>query len=353
MKIKTFILTLGFILISLFAFCVRATEEVKKNIEQSFKVSAPTTLNVSNQFGNIIVVEWGKKEVQLMIDIVGKGNDKETAQQLADRVTVEMKQNANTITARTVFKENNTNCNNCGTSVNYTIHVPHDIILELTNKFGNIALDNANQDFQADVQYGEIKINELKSNHNNLKIKFGKLELEKASVLNLVLTYSKASVNSVKELNMNSSYSSLKSEAIEKFQLTSKYDKFDLGQIGEMHMTSGYSDFRITDLHHNLEVINLKYSKIKIDNVDPAFKEITINAAYSPVKIGVGSQNNFKAKLTTEYGEINISKNIHSVVKQEKKESRLHYLNLVGGTKTDPIATITINNRYSNIILGK
>ena len=132
MKTRHVILTAILLLLS---FSVWAIEEVKRTITKEFPVSANDEVMVNNRYGNITISEWGKNKVSFTVEITGKGEKAQIAQELADRVSIDFNKNGKKISATTVFKDKSfSSCNNCGTTVHYTINVPTNVYLNLINK---------------------------------------------------------------------------------------------------------------------------------------------------------------------------------------------------------------------------
>ena len=104
------------------------THEIKRVITKQFNVSAGSELDINNKYGNIVINAWNKEVIDFSIEIIGKGDKEKIAQQMADRVSIDFNQTGRRVSAQTNFEQQrNFNCNNCGTTVNYTVNVPASV----------------------------------------------------------------------------------------------------------------------------------------------------------------------------------------------------------------------------------
>ena len=90
MKTKTFVLTTILFLLSVSTWAI---EEVKRTISKEFSVSANDEIIVINKYGNLTISEWGKNKVSFTVEITGRGEKAQVAQELADRVSVNFNKN--------------------------------------------------------------------------------------------------------------------------------------------------------------------------------------------------------------------------------------------------------------------
>ena len=351
MKTKTFLLTAILFLLSV---SVWAIEEVKRTISKEFSVSANDEVIVNNKYGNLTISEWGKNKVSFTVEITGRGVKAKTAQEMADSVSVNFNKNGRKISAETVFQEKNFNCSNCGTTVHYTINVPTDVYLNLLNKYGNITLNRTDRSFQCELKYGNLTANQLLGEENTVSIKYGNADLGEVYDIDLEIKYGNLTLEKAKMLKFVSGYSNSKIGTVDKLELTSKYDNFKIKSLGQLNMTTGYSNFDIGELKKSFIASEIKYGKIKIEKINTDFNEISIEAAYTPIRLGITPQHNFQAKLYNRYGNIKTNGLTFHNVNLDGEDDR-YAKNITGtvGSSTSPHAKITISNRYADIIFEK
>ncbi len=351
MKTKTFVLTTILFLLSVSTWAI---EEVKRTISKEFSVSANDEIIVINKYGNLTISEWGKNKVSFTVEITGRGEKAQVAQELADRVSVNFNKNGKKISAETIFQEKNFNCNNCGTSVNYTINVPTDVYLNLTNKYGNIALNRTDRSFLCNLKYGNLTANQLSGESNTIAVKYGNVSLEETRELDLEIKYGNLTLGKVETLKFTSGYSNSKIGSVDKLELTSKYDNFKIKNLDRLKMTIGYSNFEIGELKESFIVSDMRYGNLKINKIDTDFDEINIEASYTPIRLGITPQHNFQVKLYNRYGNIKTNGlTFHNVKLEDENDRFTKNITGIAGSSSSPKAKITISNRYADIIFEK
>lgn len=353
MKSKTFLLTTILLLLSLAVFC-KTPEEVKQIITKEFPISKDGEVIVINKYGNLVITEWTKNEVSFTVEITGKGEKAQTAQEMVERVSIDFNKTGNKISAETVFKERKYSCNNCGTTVNYTIKVPTEVYLNLTNKYGNINLSRTNRPFKCELKYGNLMVHQLSGTTNTIWLKYGDADIDKANDITLDLKYGNLNLKDANLLKLNSAYSKIRIGNINELNLTSRYDNFNIETLGKLDMTTGYSNFNIEELKESFIASVMKYGKLKIDKIAVNFTNISIDAAYTPIRLNITSQHNFRAQLYTRYGNIKTNGLQISDIKSDTEKDRFaKSLTGIVGTASNPTAKINISDRYADIILEK
>lgn len=333
------------------------THEIKRVITKQFNVSAGSELDINNMYGNIVIKTWNKEVIDFSIEIIGKGDKEKIAQEMADRVSIDFNQTGKRVSANTNFEQQrNFNCNNCGTTVNYTVNVPASVYLNLINKYGNIQLDETTQTFKADVKYGNIYASHLLGKDNSIILKYGKLELGETGKLTLDIKYGDVRIDKIDDWNLNCVYSNLSSTEIGTLRATSRYDNFKIGNIGTFFINTAYSNITLDQLSDRLEAPSLKYCKVKINDLSENFKAITIDANYTSVRINLTKNIIFKADLFNHYGNIRTNGLKFSDVTFDDDSDR--YTKQIKGIATygntgTPTATIKIATTYSDIVFSK
>lgn len=351
MKTRHVILSAVLLLLS---FSVWAIEEVKRTITKEFPVSANDEVMVNNKYGNLTISEWGKNKVSFTVEITGKGEKAKVAQEMADRVSIDFNKNGKKISAETVFNDKNFKCNNCGTTVHYTINVPTDVYLNLINKYGNIALNRTDRSFQCDLKYGNLAANQLLGESNTIQVKYGNAEIDEAKEIDLEIKYGNLTLTKADVLKFTSGYSNSKIGRVGKMELDSKYDNFKIKSLGALKMSTGYSNFTIEELKQSFIASDIKYGKININKIATDFSEIDIQSAYTPVTLAITPQHSFRAKLYTHYGNIKCGDlKFHDITFNDENDRFAKSITGIAGPSSSPSAKITISNRYANIVFEK
>lgn len=354
MKYKSLFLVSSFLLLFTASLWAVPTE-VKRIVNKNFKVNSNCELQVNNKYGFIVIKQWNKNEIDFSIEIIGKGENHKVAQQMADQISIDFHNMDKLVQATTqIDRQRNNNCRNCGITINYTINVPASAKLNLTNKYGNIQIDETTQPFRADVKYGNLYAAALKGTDNEVTIKYGNVELVESEKLSLNIGYGNARVDEITSLNLTSAYSRFNLGTVGSIEMTSKYDRFTIKSIDSFVLSSAYTDFSIDYLGKRFDASSLRYCKVRIADVAQDFSSILIEAAYTNIRIGLDNRYNFMADLYTRYGSIRLNGIKLSDVTLDDDDSR--YSKTIRGRvgkQENPQAKVKISNSYADIIFSK
>ncbi|MDR1746899.1 MAG: hypothetical protein LBR49_06465 [Tannerella sp.] len=302
-----------------------ASEEFKREIVKDFSVGDEPMLNIENKYGNIRIIEGVEGKISFRIEIVGKGRTSSLAKEYAEKVSVDFLQSGDRVSAETNFES--LSCSNCGRTVHYTVLAPRSTILKLTNKYGNIILDDAEKEVVGiDLKYGNLTAHSI--DNLNLDIAYGNIDITKCNAV-----------------NADTKYSVIKIASAETILMDSKYDKITLGNVGNIKLETSYTTVNIATLGKRMECEDIKYGQLNISEVAGDFESIKVSSSYTNIKIAL-SDHSFKAKLSVNYGEIKTPNSMKFTNVSVKDKN-----NLEGEIGSNPSATVEISAKYGNISL--
>lgn len=300
------------------------SKEYRRETIRLFPVGLSPELFITNEFGTIRIIEGSDKQISFRIIITGKGKNDKEAKLLAESVDVEFKQTGNRISAKTGFEK--IQCNNCGRSVEYEVTVPRGVRMQLTNKFGDIALNNTREPIKVDLQFGKLYANELSDAHINMQ-------------------HGGGTINKCKHLELNSSFSKYKFGEIGALSAAISYDGFEIEELGRAELKSGFSNMEIKTLNDSFIAPSFSYGNLTIKAVNPDFSRIKVDAGFSKIIVGLTKKHNFNVSLFSQNGSVN-TKNISFNEKSSDKQDQVVG---IAGSQKNPTATVTISNSYGNI----
>lgn len=323
----------------------------EKTISETFTASADATTQISNSYGSINVFLWDENKVSITVNIKVSGKSQSTVEDKLKATTVDFSGNNSQIIAKTVFETSNWNWgwgnSNVSYEVNYTVKIPKRGNVELKNSYGNIFMDKLNGNSQIKCSYGKIFLGDL----------MGKNTIELAYV-------DKSRINSVNDLNLKSQYSDLQIDKGDNVSVRGNYNDYIFSNINQLNSSSSYDDIIVKNIGnytcngnyvdlHLTEVDNstlgTNYGEI---NVYPnlSFKNTTINANYTSIKINVPIELNFDFDIRCVYGNLKTNLDLDYTV-QTSKGSIKQYK---GTRKNSGKSKFTVITNYGSVqILGK
>jgi hypothetical protein len=294
-------------------------------LKKEFAVGSSPSLSISNEFGNIRIIEGGNDKIVFNIKITGKGVNQDDAKKHAESVDVNFKQSGNSVTAETVFK--NIQCNNCGRNVNYEVTVPRNTKQVLVNKFGDIQMNNSVTPLDVNLQFGKLYANEL-------------------SDANLAIQYGGATINKCGNLKIKSGFSKYELGVIGAMTGTISHDGFKIDELGNADFKSEFTNVDISKLKQSFNAEKFSYGSLKIGQVDNNFSKIKVDASFTKVNVGLTNNHNFKTTLHSSFGSINTG----NVIFLEKSLDKKDVVVGIAGKLKDPSATVDISNSHGNIV---
>jgi hypothetical protein len=350
-------------------------ETAQKVVTKSFPVSENTTMKIDNLFGNITISEWDKNEIAITVNIKTTAKSQNAAKELLNNVVIEFKHDNNLVFAKTIRLSQKGKCN-CTYNIDYQISVPKNIHYDLTNKAGDIFMENAKGDVNISLISGDFTGNEFTGN-SKINVSYGKLTLKKLSGENDELTckngrnlsiteaknlkinanYSKLFIGSIKNLSIESTNTDVQTLKAEKIELSSNYGKYEIGEVNELLSKNQIlcSKFDINRITGTLLFASLSNGNITIHNVMPSFENIVINANNTPIKITLDAAASCKLEALASgncgSGDIRVNslKSNLSTLASDNAKSVTGTL----GDKETPKALIKIKSDNSSININQ
>ena len=304
-----------------------SSSEFKRNISKEFSVSSTPTLNVSNRFGKINIVEGAGDKIIFNITITGKGNSESEAKKYSETVDVNIVQKGNSINANTSLKS--INCKNCGRTTDYEIIVPKNTKYILDNRHGDVSINNTTESAEIKVEFGKLYANEL-------------------SDADITIRHGESTINKSNNLKFESSFSTHKLGVVGSVNGKFRHGGFDAKEMGSANVDAEFSTISIDRLKNSFVSKNIRHGSLEIDKVDNDFSNIAIDANFTKVQVDLSGNNNFKTTLYTSFGSIDTG-NLKFLEKSLDKKDAV--VGVVGNVK-DPFATVSISNRHGNIELN-
>jgi hypothetical protein len=346
MKPKINILAVIIISGLIFAGITASAEEKTKQYNESWPVKSVETLEISNRFGEIKVVDNGGKDVTVDVVVTVEASSEKKADELLELIDVSFGKTGNTVSAQTHIRSNFNS--NKRFSINYEVNIPPDKNLNITNKYGNTFINVLNANGSFDIQYGNITVNELntpESGSAELKLSYGKSDIEKAKDLNVTVQYSNMNFGMLNDLDLNSKYTVINIEKVGSVKAESKYDTFNFGNTNSLQANTKYTRIKINELHENLN-LDAGYGGINVRKVDNTFKSVNITSSYGQIALGLNGAD-YSLEANCSYCGVSYPEERFSGDRISENHSRI----VKGKVGTPSGGEVYIKSRYGEIKL--
>ncbi len=346
MKSKCKFFVLFFVLGILSTGLKAAGEEKTKELHQGWTVNSIQTLEVSNKFGEIKINNFGGDSVTIDVVVTVEAPNEKRADELLELINVDFGKSGNTARAET--KISNDFKSRQKFSIDYTINIPSDKNLNISNKYGNTIVNKLDADGYFNIQYGNLTANQLNappSGNMNLNLAYGKADIGSTNDMDIEVKYSTINVGGTGNLKIESKYSVLNIEESKVVNIESKYDTFEFEEVGTLSATTKYSHFKIEELKKKLK-IEAGYGGISIDEVSDDFESISIENSYGQIKLGL-DEASYSLDASCDYCGISYPE--ENFTGNRIKENNTQTVK--GNVGTDGHGTVYIRSRYGEIKL--
>jgi len=285
-----------------------ANVEMKKNISKGWLKSGVTAMQISNKFGEVKINDLGGDSVTIKVLITIDNKSAGKAKDLLEKVSINFNKSGGLVSAETEIEDNFNN--NGSFSIDYLINIPKDRELIISNKYGNVIVNELDAKGFFEVNYGSMTAGKMKAPAGNpikVIVNYGKADLDNINEANMEFKYSKLYANTINQLVLDTKYSTVTLQKSDKLTLDSKYDGITIEEIASFKSVSKYTNYKIGLLTGNFD-LDTGYGSVRIGKVDAKFDNITITNSYGGLNIGL-NELSYKLKADCEYCEINYPEN--------------------------------------------
>lgn len=325
----------------------------EKTITKEFSVNSDALLKVTNSYGAVHMTAWDKNTIAIEVVIKTNGDSESKVVERLKQIDVNFNNTASMVSAMTNFSKNQSKSwrkwnkrNKVNVTVNYTIKFPKGNELNVSNDYGEIFLDRAENKVALNCDHGKMKIGKLLAEDNSLNFDHTN---------NVSIAYMKGG-------RINADYSSFKIEEAEKIRLNADHTKSSFGVISSIEYNCDYNTLQIEQaytvkgsgdyLSLRLGIISgsidleADYGSIKIAEMTDDAGDIRIESELAGIKIGYQPQYHFSFELNLENASL---KGIDDFTTNIKRiESSESYYEGYYGDNTSR-NSILINAEYGSI----
>ncbi|MFN3640164.1 MAG: hypothetical protein ACK4UK_04535 [Flavobacterium sp.] len=320
----------------------------QKTIKKSVAVNPNATLDIHNKYGNVMVTTWNENTIEIDVVIkLSSDDEKWIDNRLAD-INVDFSGGKSLFVAKTNFGKPLKTSRNSSIEVNYTVKIPKNGNLKVTNHYGGIITHDLVGETELECKYGKVSLGKLNNVKNSIKIDYcSKSTIEYINGGDINARYSGLSIGDFKNVSLNSGYSDVTFQSGDHLNFKSNYGKIILGAINKLEGSGNYLTIKIEELFGSLK-LNTNYSNFNIDMIGSKAKDITINANYTNIKMFHATNYHYDFSVSTKYGNFKTNAELDYDTKIETSTSKSYS----GFYKKAGNNQITINSNYGNVQLN-
>lgn len=329
----------------------------QKKIHKQYQVNTDALLEIDNSYGNLYITSWNEDRVVIDVVIKTNGDDEEKVQQKLKEIYVEFSDAKNKVSAKTILSAKNSSwswswwrSSTVNMEINYTIKVPANIALDLSNDYGSINLDKINGRAIISCDYGKLTLGELNADDNELSFDY-----TSKSTINYIKSgiikadYSSYEIEKADNLTIKADYTSSKIDMVKKLQYECDYGNLTVGFANNSLSGKGsYLSTKIGKVEGNVN-LSSDYGAIKIEELTSKTTNVSIVANYTGIKVGYANNYDFNFIFDLEYANLRHDNAFNFKIKRQETTDK--YYEGYFGLETDNM--IKIKSSYGNITFNK
>lgn len=276
----------------------------ERNINKTY-AAAGNTLNIDNSFGNVQILTWSGNEIKVDVHIEASSTNADMAEKTFNAITVTDEKKGSTIYFKTNTKgNNNKGCNNChnSMSIDYTIHLPASVKLEIENSFGDITIPDYSGEVSLSSKFGNLTAGAL-SNVKKVTAEFGSAKIKSMDNVSTVFKFSTIEIDNLAGNNTL---------------------KFEFCSSAKINLSTNLSALNVNESYSTVNLrpaVNLSASY----NVRTSFgslvnrSNVDINRTDKPDQYGPDSEKDYEGKSGSGSVKIDIKSSFGKIIIGEPK----------------------------------
>ncbi len=276
-----------FILMSIFLFVgsVNAITKEKK-IEKTFK--AGENLKLESKYSKVQIKQWDKNEIKFDVAIRVEGSNEEKIAKMLDNINIDFTEGEKQLHAETVLgdffsikKLTNSLFNKGKIKINYTVHVPANVNLDLVQKNSDVFMENHDGNINLDITGGSFTAQNL-NGENSFTITACTFNAQNLSDSKLVVANAKLTIENAEKLSGESRDSEFKIQVIDNLNIKSARDKFDIKEIEYLYGSGNFTKIEISQMGGEIDY-DLRFGQINVFNINNMFSFIKIDSKHGHI----------------------------------------------------------------------
>ncbi len=342
--ISKFKLTIAMLLLSTI-YVSAASLEYTKQVRKAWSRNSVSVLKINNKFGEIKINDTGGDSVTIKVVITVDNPSESKAKDLISKIRINIEKSGGLVDAETEIEDNFRSKQNF--SIDYFVNIPKDKELNITNRYGNLIMNDLEAKGIFDISYGSMTAGKMKAPTGSpvkIMLSYGKANLESINDANLEIKYSKLYADKIDHLVLESRYSTLNLDKSSSLTLDSKYDAINIEKIDKLKSVSKYTNYKIEELTGSFD-LDTGYGSVRIAKVDPKFNKISIVNSYGGINISL-NELNYRLEADCDYCDVKYPEDRY----KGNKIRENHRFSLDGNVGNGG-GTVNITSRYGGIKL--
>jgi hypothetical protein len=276
------------------------------NITKTFPAKKGAALRLTNKYGDVNFITVNSDSITVCGVITIVQDNKDLVKSNLKLVTIKIERVKDTVLVSTSYDKKffseEARQGRKRFSVDYLVKMPSYIDVNLTNEFGNVAVDELSGTVNVRLSQGILMAKKLTKGNirplSSIYTDHSQINIEEMNWMALTLfNCTSVDIERAQALTMKSSISKIKLGEVGSLICNSKSDSYNIRSINNLLSESIYSEFEIGLLKGQLKS-KATYGSIRISGVSRDFSSIDIVAGQAQVILEPGEGVSFKADIS-------------------------------------------------------
>jgi hypothetical protein len=268
----------------------------KKIFRETMAVTRETTLEVDNKYGSIHITSWNKDSVEIRAEVEAFSTDLDRLRKMFQGVDINISGTNYLVRGYTNFTQNISMLfqsfkgltskfipYESRIQINYYINAPEYIDMRITNKYGDVYMENNAGNITLNLSNGDFKANIL-NEANSFELVFCDATVNKLNKGRLNTSFSEVEIDESKDLSITSVSSKFSLAKCGTIYTESRRDKFYIGTVSSLRGNEYFSDIRIEEVHKEVNMVT-KYGDLDVELIGKGIEMVTLNSGYTDVSL--------------------------------------------------------------------
>jgi hypothetical protein len=349
---KTILKLAIFALIFIFLLGIKgakASEEFKKVIRKEFQVNSDALLTLNNKFGKIQITNWEKNEISIEVTITVNASDQESAGKKFSRFNIDFSSNASAVSAITAIEDSKSSGKG-HFSVDYIVQAPATNSLDITNKFGDIFINEVQGKARIDLGYGNLEVRKMDNSDNLVEVKFGKARFNAIKGAVMTLKYSELNIDYAGSLRLNSKFSDLQAGKIIALNMVMEGGKLNMQKSSSIESRTKFTDIEIERLDQSLN-LEIQYGKCEIEEIPADFSTIIVKNKFGDISLNISEQARYSLEAGMKFCELDYPESKAKFSYRSVASTEQSLKGIIGGGEGTPASKVTITSEFGDVSL--
>ncbi|MEI7663415.1 MAG: hypothetical protein WCK34_14500 [Bacteroidota bacterium] len=327
---------------------VKAHNEFKRVIRKEFAVNPDAILTINNRFGKVQCTNWDKNSVSIEVTITVNASGQEDADRLFKGISVDFSDSPSAVHAVTNLQESR-GPGKGRFSIDYVVNMPLAINLDLTNKFGDIYVNEVQGKTRINLGYGNLEAKKLANADNVLDIRFSKIRINWIKGAVISLKYSEMNLDYAGNLRLDSKFSNLDAEKIISLYVVFEGGKLNMENSSIVDTKSKFSDLDIRRIDQSLN-LDMQYGNCEVHEMPADFASVNIRNKYGNVSVSLGDQSSYSLEANLKFCRLEYPAEKARFSFRSTSATENIYKGTVGGNES-PASRVSVHSEFGNVSL--